>query len=361
MLIRGFVKLLDRYKEGTLPASVRKAMDIWFHSLKNEPIESNEKAEIGDRIWLGIKAGMANTDEIPLATKVSSWTGAGVWKYAAAASIFLGMLFYFSRDIIYRPDTPAELAWEVKTKWIKITNDADSTRKITLSDGSKVVMEAGSELRYPSNFESNSRAVFFEGSGFFDVTRDSDRPFIVYSGAVLTRVLGTSFTIKAIPQTGGTEVAVVTGKVMVEKARRVKNGTKPTGEGIRIVLTPNKTVTFFKDSHQYVTGLVASPVLLTSQKAYLKPGAFNFDETPLAEILQKLEKAYGIEISVSNDEILSCPVTADLTSDNLYEKIEIIGAVLNASYEITGNSILLTGGGCTELKSNDQFNRQNPM
>lgn len=86
--------------------------------------------------------------------------------------------------------------------------------------------------------------------------------------------------------------------------------------------------------------------MVPGSEKHIKPGDFNFDETPLSEVLGKLEKAYGVEITLSEDKMLDCPVTADVSSENLYGKMEIIGAVLNAKYEITGSSILLSGGGC---------------
>jgi transmembrane sensor len=354
VLARGFIKLLKRYKEETLPAPVRKAMDGWYRSLDNEPVEKNQKPEIGDRIWLGIKEGLEHAGDIPLAHHPSFWQTTGMWKVAATVLIVMGTLFYFTRGMFYKPNMPVALAWKVNVDWVKIINREAAPREVILPDGSKVVLENGSELRYPKKFDTDSRVVFLEGNGFFDVRKNSASPFLVYSGAVLTRVLGTSFTIRSIPKTGGTEVAVVTGKVMVEKTVKVGEGTDVHG-GNRIVLTPNKKVTFFRDSDLYVTGLVAKPEILPDQPEYLKPQAFYFDETPLAVILSKLEEAYGVDISLSDDSIMGCVVTADLTSDHLYEKIEIIAAILNARYEITGNSILITGGGCNQLKPSNKL------
>lgn len=351
MLRKGFIKLLKRYRDGTLSGQVRETMDVWFHSVQKIPVESNEKEEIKEHIWSGILAGKEKIDGDLQTGKKIVWWRKTAWHVAAAALVImsLGLTYYLS---ISSPGESALSASEtvLNATWTEEFNPEQTTRDIYLPDGSKVVLQPGSRLRHPVTFESGDRTVHLEGSGFFDVVKDSERPFLVYSGAVVTRVLGTSFSIRSIAETGGTEVSVITGKVMVEKNKPREVNSGGVDRENRIVLTPNKKVTFFENSELYVTGLVENPVLVAQRDEYLKPGAFDFDETPLSEVLAKLEKAYGVEITLSNDQMLECPVTADLSSDNLFEKIEIIGAVLNAEYEITGSAILLSGGGCSPSK-----------
>ncbi len=329
---------------------MKETMDVWYHSLHKDPVEKNEKDEIRERIWSGIIEGREETVQPRLpARPVRGW----IWK-AAAILVLSGAALYFSGIWSSLPKSVAEAPFAIDTDWTEETNSNNISRDVFLPDGSKVTLEPGSKLRHPKHFDSNSRTVYLEGSGFFDVTKDSERPFLVYSGAVLTRVLGTSFSIKSIAETGGTEVAVVTGKVMVEKSKLKRHSDSDAQNETRIVLTPNKKVTFFDNSDHYVTGLVENPVMVPGQEAYLKPGVFDFDETPLSEVLSKLEKAYGVEITLSDDKMLECPVTADVSSENLYGKMEIIGAVLNAKYEITGSSILLSGGGCGPSNPNQK-------
>ncbi len=349
MLTRGFIKLLKRYREGTLSGRMKDTMDVWYHSIHKDPVERNEKEEIGKRIWSGIIEGREDVAGQGLTPVPVDWWKKALWKVAAVV-ILAGAALYFSGLGSSSRTPEAEIAG-TGVNWIEDINHASMPKSVFLPDGSRVVLEPGSKLRYPEFFDDDSRVVYLEGNGFFDVTRDPERPFMAYSGAVLTRVLGTSFSIRSIAETGGTEVAVVTGKVIVEKSGGKRPGGNDSEKENRIILTPNKKVTFFSNSDHYVTGLVENPVMVPGQEEYLKPGVFDFDETPLSEVLDKLEKAYGVEITLSNDAMLECPVTADLSSDNLFEKIEIIGAVLNATYEITGNAILLSGGGCGPSKT----------
>lgn len=328
---------------------MKDTMDVWYHSIQKDPVEKNEKEEIGERIWSGIIEKREDAPGQALRPRRPHWWKKGIWKVAAVL-IVAGTALYFAGIGSSERGSGAEAPFTAGSGWMENVNHSNVAKEILLPDGSRITLEPGSKLRYPGSFDSEARFVYLEGNGFFDVTKDPARPFIVYSGSVMTRVLGTSFSIRLIAETGGTEVAVVTGKVIVEKSGAKRQGWNDSEGENRIVLTPNKKVTFFNNSDHYVTGLIENPVMVPGSEKYIKPGDFNFDETPLSEVLGKLEKAYGVEITLSDDQMLDCPVTADVSSENLYGKMEIISAVLNAKYEITGSSILLSGGGCSPSK-----------
>lgn len=328
---------------------MKDTVDVWYHSIHKDPVEKNRTEEIRERIWSGIIEGRDHPDGYHLPPRPARWWKKGVWKVAVVL-ILAGAAFYFSGTGSPERSFPEEVPFNARNNWLEDVNNGGMTKDIFLPDGSKVKLEPGARLRHPQSFDNESRVVYLEGNGFFDVTRDPEKPFIVYSGAVLTRVLGTSFSIRSIAETGGTEVAVVTGKVIVEKAGVKKRGANEAERDSRIVLTPNKKVTFFNNSDHYVTGLVENPIMVPGSEKHIKAGSFNFDETPLSEIIDKLEFAYGVEITLSDDKMLECPVTADVSSENLYGKMEVISAVLNAKYEITASSILLSGGGCSPSK-----------
>jgi len=351
MFSRGFIKLLKRYKNGTLPDEVNDTMDIWFNSIRKEPVVVDSEDEIQERIWNKLQHRISADQEDEIVTKPLTGNFSRVVRIAVVLLVLLGSVFYSFEIGWLRKEANTELARG--GDWVEKMNSGTSNLNIYLSDGSVIELEPGSKLAYPRNFHPGKREVQLTGNGFFDIKKDAGRPFLVYAESVLIRVLGTSFKVKTIPDAGRTEVEVLTGKVVVEKAKNPKNNTEVKDGGNRIVLTPNKKVAFFNNSEHYVTGLVDNPILLPDHEEYLKPEAFKFDETPLIDVLEKLEKAYGVEITLGNDNMLECPVTADLSTDNLFQKIEIIGAILSADYEITGSAILLTGGGCgaTNLKS----------
>lgn len=342
MKVRGFIKLLERYRNETLPVSVKEVIEVWYSTIKNEPIERNVKSEIKERMWSGIRENLLAENKAK-ETQLIWYRLVSMGKVAAVVIVFLTGLFWASNTWFFDKSVHHENGSDLNGDWTQESNEGKSVKIIQLSDGSKVTLDPGSKLSFPKKFQPTERKVYLTGSGFFDVTKNQERPFLVYSGNVLTRVLGTSFMVKFIPKTGRTEVSVVSGKVTVEKLKSEDGDQKSKGSENRVVLTPNKKVTFFKDSDHYITGLVDNPILLVDDRG---PDFFNFDDTPLSIVIETLENSYGVEITLGNESVLDCPITADLSSDNLYEKLEIIAAILNAQYEITGSSILFTGGRC---------------
>jgi ferric-dicitrate binding protein FerR (iron transport regulator) len=88
---------------------------------------------------------------------------------------------------------------------------------VSLPDGSIVKLNAGSSISYPAEFSGNKREVRFSGEGFFEVAKDSSKPFIIESDGIFTKVLGTSFNLRSYSNEGKINVAVVTGKVEVRQ------------------------------------------------------------------------------------------------------------------------------------------------
>ncbi len=143
----------------------------------------------------------------------------------------------------------------------------------------------GSVLDYPVPFAGKRRTIHLTGSAFFEVTKDAKRPFLVYSGDIVTKVVGTSFSIRS--GDNDLEVAVVTGKVVVEKVRTETSESRRAGnEGV--VLTPNQKVTYFSRNKYFVTGLVETPLIIAkSSLEKAKTVEFVFEETPLSDVLQE--------------------------------------------------------------------------
>lgn len=261
-------------------------------------------------------------------------------KIAASIIVLVGLAWTFytyqTNTIADEPAYNALLA-EVKQPLVEQVNLEDKAKIIHLSDGSSVTMYKNSRLSFPKNFEHDKREVYLTGNAFFSITKAPQRPFYVHAGGIVTRVLGTSFFVKAPAKSKNVEVEVITGKVSVfEKKASQNNG---------VILTPNQKVTYFEGQNHFVTGLIDNP---QPQKINEQVQAYNFDfsDTPLSEVLEKLSLAYGVRIEVDNEKLYNCPLTANITQQPLYTKLEIICEAINGSYEIKGTAILVSGKGC---------------
>jgi len=227
------------------------------------------------------------------------------------------------------------------------TNNSAQPLKIKMEDGSVITLQPGSTIHFPAHFLSDKRETRLNGEAFFEVSKNPDRPFFVYYKNLVTHVLGTSFNIKTNNEKKQVEVAVVTGKVQVYENRDslLDKATKTNG----VILTPNQKVIYKEEERQFTATVVNDPLPLVQPitNTTSLSAAFNFNETPLQQIFQLLEKMYGLEIVVENDRIYSCLFTGNITQHGLFTKLDIICGSVNASYQVVGTRILIKGKGCS--------------
>lgn len=348
---RGFLGLLERYINGSASSEEKEVMDVWYNALdKDTPKEKSTEArqELESKIWEQIQAKKQSEKQETIVLE-RKWWNMPFLKLASAASVLfvLGFLYFFS-DSRKATDKFATITSGELALLSRLSNSGSSKQVIRLADGSHVTLNAGATLYYPKNFDTDKRVVYLEGDGYFDIRKNPSKPFLLYTAGIVTKVLGTSFTINSSGKSGNVEVAVITGRVIVEKADGSSTDfSKTTG----VLLTPNKKVTFLHASDQYVTGLVDKPVLVEHAAEFQKPDAFVFEEALLSTVVEKLEKAYGVEIEIENRSILNCPITADLSDESMFVKLEIINALLGTKSDVKETSVVLSGGECPPFKS----------
>ena len=218
-------------------------------------------------------------------------------------------------------------------------NQTDRSQTVYLVDGSKVILQPGSGIRHAAFLQKDKREVYLEGNAFFEVAKDARRPFYVYSGDLVVRVLGTSFKVATDKESGDITVLVTTGKVAVTKK------TAPLPQPL--ILTSNQGA-FYKGHSRDLVQLKRDnkdPDL--SPEAPTAPAiSFNFDETPVIEIFQTLENAYGIPFHYDKATFSRCVLTTTLTDEPLEQKIRIICEAIGATYELKEDGIFLEGKPC---------------
>ena len=250
-------------------------------------------------------------------------------RYAAVMLVIigsgLGALYYHSH-----PGAKAPAALAARPAAPK-TMPAEH-RYIVLSDGSKVLLNTGSHLSYPPEFNRHSREVQLVGEAYFDIHSDSKRPFIVHAGKVRTVVLGTAFDIKAFPGQKNVVVTVTHGKVRVENAQRTLG-----------VLTRNEQLTVDDKAEQAGKQLVKTEEVMS-----WKAEDVLFDDMPVSEAVAELQKRFGIGIRLQNPDLGNCRVTASfLHHETPEEIIKVLCGINRMQYRMeTNNNIVLTGEGC---------------
>lgn len=224
---------------------------------------------------------------------------------------------------------------DVVNSYVKISNTSNKSKLVLMNDGSLAVLTPGSEMQFPSTFKGKERNVYLQGEAFFEVHKDHDHPFLVHSQNMITRVLGTSFTVKAFKNDAEFKVTVNTGKVWVYDEK-----TKPTAEkkDVVIALTPNQRVTYKRSALQFKKDTLIHPLLLSKEVAVKE---LNFTNIPFSTVISKLNVAYGIQIEYNKQKLGDLRITALLAEHPLNEKVELICRAVNAKYRFADGRIII--------------------
>ena len=335
---KGFLKLLARYRNDQSTGEEKQAMETWYESLDDSDIDTTRTSGRKEDVWLKI---MDRTTPASGLDKYNYKNKRRFVYYAAAAMVLLvsGLVGYFASkgDLGFQETSLVQSAISTMHE-----NDTDQPSQVTLPDGSKVTLDPSARISYTSAFNKLTRTVRLEGNAFFSVAKNKSVPFIVQTQLIQTKVLGTEFSIRKNASTGETEVEVITGKVEVNVVGDIA-ATNAKGKH-HVFLTANLRATFQPEKQELVMGLIAAPHIIEEEEAL--PELFVFTESPLREVVNRLEKAYGVSIRVANNEMLNCPITADLSHETLPTQLDIIITALNAEFSVGETGIQIRGGGC---------------
>ena len=229
---------------------------------------------------------------------------------------------------------------EPSLTWKNFVNTTNLTQVIVLPDSSKVAIEPESKLKFSSLFNKTKREVYLEGEAFFQVTHNAKVPFFVHANEVTTKVLGTSFIIKAIKYEREITVVVKTGKVSVFASPKKEEDSLAVKE---IILTPNQQITYDKEEKEISKTLVKKPQAILPVEEVRR---MRFEEAPVTEIFKALEKLYGVEIDFDEALFSNCRLTTVISKDDLYGRLDIICNVIGTSYTLHEDRIVIRGAGC---------------
>jgi transmembrane sensor len=337
MTSKEFDKILHRYNSGTCTEEERQLVEAWFKAMEDgedETFSNKTETAVKDQLWNKLNGEL----DLPHSDKpgFSFWN---VGRVAAAFACILVSIFLVKR---YFSDAVSESNTIVSAggKTIRFVNTTNTTHRLALQDGSIVTLQPGSELKYPEVFTSK-REVYLTGEAFFEVAKDAEHPFLVYTHEVTTKVLGTSFRITAYEQEKEIIVVVKTGKVSVFTQPRMDSSAKSAAQ--EFILTPNQQVVYDRKEALAVRSAVQKSAGHIAQQP---TQVLSYTNAPVASILKTLEESYGVNIQFNEQVLTGCTLTSDMTDENLYQQLEIICNALGARYEVTETSIVIDAQGC---------------
>lgn len=246
-----------------------------------------------------------------------------LYKYAlristvAVAVLLFGIssLFFLWQSKI----TKVEEVEEYKEYVVEVPAGAKS--KVTFPDGSVVWLNAGSRVAYDSNFARESRNVVLSGEGYFEISKNEDIPFVVKTGSLVIKVLGTKFNLKSYEEDSEVKVTLKEGAV------RVGNFLTNTAP---VVLEPNQRLTFRKaDQAMHIDSVDASQI------ENWRKGAMTFDKVSLEDIAKELQRLYNIPVRIEKESLKRIVYYSDFQENITIEKVlEILSSGNKFRYEV---------------------------
>ncbi|WP_373494658.1 FecR family protein [Aquiflexum sp.] len=236
----------------------------------------------------------------------------------------LAVAFMLAFSIHHLSEPKVTLIAEIPIEYQEHIAPPGVKSNLTLWDGSKVILNSGSSLRYVKNFESDKREVELIGEAFFEVSKDPNRPFIVRTGQVSTQVLGTSFNVKSF-ENEVLEVSLLTGLVEVNVDMEVPQ---------TISLVPGEAIRFKSESQKIEKGRFdKEKVLAWTQKTIV------FEQTQMAEIKRVLENWYGVQIQFLNSPARDLEISARFNDQSLKEVLEGLSYSARFDYVIENDQV----------------------
>ncbi len=224
-------KLISKYFANTLTDEERVELNAWYESFDGEiteiPVNEGVSGEqVLDDVYGKIQRRIYSRRRF---TSMFLRIAASVSLLAIAS-----WTVYSNYERLFNWLNPVRYAEEYVPKGQNV--------ELTLADGTRVALRPNTRFRYPKVFNRSSREVYLDGEAFFSVAHDEKHPFKIYTGKVVTTVLGTSFNVRALRQTENVTITVKTGRVRVAVLDSTQAGVKQ--ENMLAVLLPNDQIVY---------------------------------------------------------------------------------------------------------------------
>lgn len=206
-----------------------------------------------------------------------------------------------------------------------------SVSEMILPDGTVIFLNADSRIRYAMEGEKGIREVFLTGEAWFDVAKNPKKPFVVHTPFYDVQVAGTQFNIKAYDNDNEVITTLEEGEVIIQSSENLKLAED-------IVLKPGEQAVLSKSSKEFVIRNVN-----TKWFTSWKDNKLIFINTSLKELVVLLERRFGVEVEVTNKEILDLHFDGTIKNESIIEIMEIMKKALPIDYKIAGQQIEITG------------------
>ncbi|RQP19360.1 MAG: DUF4974 domain-containing protein [Parapedobacter sp.] len=369
-----YYELAEKWQNGTITAEEMAELEHWFAQHPDNPVEipssfAADEKQHAQRMLAAIRARTTRQTKVRV---MNGWTRVaaviavvliGVWGWylltentsdtqvaqvrqqplndALPAQFRAKLTLADGREIILDSVAFGELAKQGDTRIINqegrlhydgqfpdggtelmyntITTARGETYALTLSDGSRIWLNASSSIRFPVAFGADQRKVEITGEGYFEVATDVSRKFIVAAGGTETEVLGTHFNINSYEDEADVKVSLLEGKVKINRSAVLLPGQQAriVGENIEVVRQANM-----------------------EQAVAWKNGLFNFDRSDLKTVMRQLSRWYDLDVEYPArlpQEHFSGNMSRGMNASNVLQVLEYSGV----KFHIEGRKIVV--------------------
>ena len=279
----------EKYRE--MSRSYALASSSWFARRKEQNFEQL-------RDTLNFRSSRKHT----FLHKISVWVSAAIWALLIGCSITFFYLYHSSHQEVVAPS------------YCQIEIPQGASSKLLLPDSTVVFLNGGTVLRYDASLQQRAdREVFLSGEAYFKVARNVHKPFIVRTGELNVKVLGTTFNVASYPDDAEIKVSLVEGSVNVYTTSDTKRG---------MILSPDEQAVYNKG-----TKLLSVKKIDAASQAAWTTGRLVFVNEKLFDILKTVGKKYDVQILVQSrkvhTEYFSGSIDANLTLDEILSYLDV--------------------------------------
>ena len=286
-----------------------------------DAIRSKEKF-----LWKVIQSQSATIKSNEKSTNINRKLFPSLLKYAALAVILIGI----STLLVY------EFSGGIQNKnFTEISVLRGSKTRMILADGTKLWLNASSKIKYSQNFNKQERDIFLEGEAYFEVAKNTQKPFNVFAGGVVVQAVGTIFNVKAYPDEKIVETTLVEGSVIVGADNKSSE---------KIVLKPNEQVLYNKPD---IKNREIEKILVTKGiKAELFTSWISdklvISSEDLESLTVKLGRKYDVVFHFDDNSLKKLRFTGILKNETIEQILEVLKISSPVNYRIREREIWLT-------------------
>ncbi len=277
-----------------------------------------------------IQEEIDNTDRVGMQTKTITLPILSKWLTRAAAILLIPVLAFLLFTLSENKVINSQYSSAVVDS-LEIISPIGSRSVVQLSDGSTVYLNYGSKIKYPQFFLGDTREVILEGEGFFEVTHNPEKPFIVKTGGINVKAIGTSFNVMAYSDNNDVQTTLVNGKVLLEQISQ-EGELQTIGS-----MEPGQHVAY----HKLTNEIYSSKGNVEKYVAW-KDGKLVFEDTPILEVAEKLSRMFNVDIQV-HDEITDYFYTVTFIDEPLFQILDLMTIATPVVYKTLPRKKLTDG------------------